>query len=204
LRNYLLVCLLVASGVANATTIYLDETEYLSALAAMGYAVITAGFEDDVVWDDSRTSIPNPGSTRYIISQNLKWISNQSANRVATGTLAGSVIDGTYGFFSLPHGDDTDSGLFCDNAEDPLPSECWLNDGWVVAAPESQTIFGIGGWFYSNTGGGAKITFLLDGVDVNDGDVDGIDLEALIARESGISLDGFTAHYGKIDIRYKR
>ena len=127
------------------------------------------------MWADSSTSIASPGSTSSIISQGLKWTSNQVANKVATGTLGGSVIDGTYGFFSLPHGDDTDSGLYCDNAEDPIPPECWLNDGWRITTPGGETLYGVGGWFDSNTGGGAKITFLLDGVDINGNDTDNID-----------------------------
>ena len=167
--------LLSVSSVAGAATIYLDETEYLNALTALGETVITEGFEDAGVWAESRTSIPNPGSTPSVISQGLKWTSNQLKNNVATGTLGGSVVDGTYGVFSLPHGDDTDSGLYCDNAEDPIPPECWLNDGWVITAPYGATVYGVGGWFYSNSGGGAKITYLLDGIDVNGNDTDNID-----------------------------
>jgi hypothetical protein len=170
IKSYIVLVFVLHPTHAISATIYLDESAYINALSTGGYGVIQEGFEDDVVWADSRTS-PVPS----VISQGIIWTSNHSMNGVRTGTLGGSVIDGTYGFFSLPHGDDTDSGPYCDDAPEPIPTECWLNDGWMITAPTGKTLYGAGGWFDSNTGGGAKVTFLLDGVDVNGNDSDNID-----------------------------
>ena len=147
----------------------------------MGTTVITEGFEDSVVWNTSRTfAVPS------VISQGLTWTSNHGANGVRTGMLGGSVVDGAYGFFSDPHGDATDSGAYCDTAADPIPTECWLNDGWIITAPAGETAYGVGGWFDGS--GVATITFLLDGVDVKGNDTDNIDN----VNRNGESVDGWT------------
>jgi hypothetical protein len=169
ITKYIVLAVVFHPTYGMSATIYLDEVAYIAALSAGGYATLQEGFENDIVWANSRTS-----ATPSVISQGITWTSNHTMNGVRTGTLGGSVVDGTYGFFSLPHGDDTDSGLYCDDAEDPIPTECWLNDGWMITAPVGETLFGVGGWFDSNTGG-AKVTFLLDGVDVNGNDTDNID-----------------------------
>lgn len=184
------IALLMVGSVASSATIFINETDYLNALAALGYTVITEGFDDDIVWADSRS----PSTTLSVTSRNITWTSNQPTNRVNTGALGGSVVDGAYGFFSNPHGDDTDSGLYCDDAQDPIPVECWLNDGWIVTAPDGETLHGVGGWFDSNTGV-AKVTFLLDGVDVNGNDTDNIDNW----NRDGDFIDGWT-FVGVIDI----
>lgn len=154
---------------ATPATIYLDESEYKDALLAHGFTLLQEDFEDDVTWSGTRAARP-----QSVISEGITWASNHPANGVRTGTLGGSVADGSYGFFSLPHGNDADSGLYCDEAEDPIPSECWLNDGWTITASPGKMLYGVGGWFDSNTGGGAKITFLLDDVDVNGNTTDNI------------------------------
>ena len=142
------------------------------------------------MWVDSRTAtLPPPSTTTdSVTSQGITWTSNQPANLVATGTLGGSVIDGDYGFFSLPHGNDLDGGSSCDGAEDPIPTECWLNDGWTITAPDGDTLYGVGGWIDSNTGGAAKVTFLLDGVDIKGNDTDNIDNR----NRDGIGINGWT------------
>jgi len=167
-KIFISLALLTVSSVAHSATIYLDEETYLAALA--GYDTVYESFEDNIVWADSRTSIPTPGSTPSTTSQGLVWESNFANS--ATGT--GAAYEGAYGFFALPHGDDTDSGSYCDNAQDPIPEECWLNDGWIITSETGETLYGIGGWIDSNTGGGAKITFLLDGYDVSGNDSDNI------------------------------
>jgi len=158
------IVLLTVNSVAHSATVYLDEAEYLTALS--GYSTIYESFENDAVW------VRSPQLTNTTNSQGLTWKSNYTNS--TTGTLGGSVVDGTYGFYSIPHGNDTDGGS-CDGAEDPIPEECWLNDGWIITSENSETLYGIGGWIDSNTGGAAKITFLLDGYDVSGNNTDNID-----------------------------
>jgi hypothetical protein len=156
------IVLLIVSSAANASQIYLDETAYLNALADLGYGTIYEGFEDNVVWDDSRTSISNPGSTPSTASQGLIWKSNFANS--STGT--GAAHDGAYGFFSNPHGNTTDGGFGCEPVENDWNDSCWQYDGWIVESETGETLYGIGGWIDSDTTG-AKVTFLLDGINVN-------------------------------------
>jgi hypothetical protein len=154
--------LLAFSSIANSATIYLDETKYLKALEDLGYGWIYEGFEDNIVWADSRASIPSSGGTPSTTSQGLIWESNFANS--STGT--GAAHDGTYGFFSNPHGNTTDGGFGCEPVETEWNDPCWQYDGWIVESETSETLYGIGGWIDSDTTG-AKITFLLDGVNVN-------------------------------------
>jgi hypothetical protein len=188
MKTFISIALLAFSSISHsAITVYYDpaynlhaEVDYLAALAA--YTITTESFENDDEWVDSRNSIANPGNTPVVISQGVEWTSNHAVNNVSTVDIGGSAHDGIYCFYSNPRGVDTDSGLYCDNAEDPVPPECWLNDGWIITAPDGKTLYGVGGWINSNTGGGAKVTFLLDGVDVNGNDTDNID---------NVNRDGF-------------
>lgn len=161
-KIFISIALLTVNSVAHSATVYLDEAEYLTALS--GYSTIYESFEDDAVW------VRSPQLTNTTNSQGLTWESNSFGST----TGEGAAYVGNYGFFSNPHGDDTDGGASCDNVEDPIPEECWLNDGWIVTSENSETLYGIGGWIDSNTGGGAKITFLLDGYDVSGNDTDNI------------------------------
>jgi len=166
--------LVLAGGVANAApVIYTNEALFLADLAALGGSTIHESFEDDAVWADSRNSIPSPGSTPTVTSQRIVWTSNFSQNDIATGTVGGSAPDGAFAIYSLPHGITTDSGLYCDSAEDPIPIECWQNDGVKVEAEPGGTLFAFGGRI--DTANSGKVTFLLDGFDINGNDTDNID-----------------------------
>ena len=161
--------LLVVGSVANAAFTYTDETEYLTVLATMGFAVINEGFEDDTVWADSRTSIISPGSTPSVISQGIEWTSNFATNNIATSNTG---VAGTFGLFSSPHGDpnvETDETL-C-NA-DPIPEQCFLHDGFVGNSVGAGTLYGVGAWI--NGTFGAEVTLFLDGVEVGFGADGGI------------------------------
>ena len=168
--------LLVLTGITNAApVVYTDEALYLSDLASFGYSAIHESLEDSAVWAASRNSISSPGSTPSITSQGVVWTSNYTENNIATGGVGGSAPDGSYAIYSLPHGMTTDSGLYCDSAEDPnIPIECFQNDGLKVASETGDTFYAFGGRVDSNTGL-PKITFLLDGVDINANDTDNID-----------------------------
>lgn len=142
--------LLVHADITNsAPVIYTSEALYLADLASLGYSAVSEGFEDDAVWGVSR----GPLSVDSTISQGLIWKSNFTKSK--TGKLGGSVVDGTYGFFSDPHGNDTDGSFECEPVETNFNDPYWLYDGWVVESAEGEILYGIGGWFTS-TGSGAK------------------------------------------------
>lgn len=174
-KSILAITALVSSININAApVIYTDEALYLSDLATLGYSAISESFEDDVVWADSRNSITSPGSTPSVTSQGIVWTSNYSQNNIATGTVGGSAPDGSFAIYSLPHGMTTDSGLYCDSAEDPnIPVECYQNDGLKVTSETGDTLYAFGGRVDSS--GLSKITFILDGIDVKANDTDNID-----------------------------
>ena len=142
--------------------VYTDEALYLSDLASLGYTVISESFEDDAVWAPSRT-----GSVPSVTSQGITWTSNYTENNIATGTVGGTAPDGEFAVYSLPHGMTTDSGSYCDTAEDPIPVECYQNDGLKVESETGDTLYAFGGLI--ETANDGKVTFLLDGVDINAG-----------------------------------
>jgi len=121
--------LILAGGTNAAPVVYTNETQFLAELANLGYTTVQESFEDGTVWAPSRNSIVIPGSTSSVTSQGITWRSNYTGNNIPTGDVGGSAPDGTYAIYSLPHGMTTDSGLYCDSAEDPnTPSECYQND----------------------------------------------------------------------------
>jgi hypothetical protein len=61
----------------------------------------------------------------------------------------------------------TDSGSYCDTAEDPIPVECYQNDGLKVESETGDTLYAFGGLIETAIDG--KVSFLLDGVDINAG-----------------------------------
>jgi|GEM_PF-4746157 len=186
MKNILIgaVLLVLAGTTYAAPVIYTSQALYLADLASLGYPTISEGFEDDAVWDASRS----PSSVDSTTSQGLIWKSNYTKS--TTGTLGGSVVDGTYGFFSNPHGNATDGSFECEPDENNFNDPCWQYDGWIVESAEGETLYGIGGWFTS-TGSGAKVTFLLDGVNVNearDGDFVSFDWNFVgVIDEAGFS-----------------
>jgi hypothetical protein len=167
--------LVLFGGITHAAPIvYTNEAQYLADLAELGYSTIHESFEDSIVWADSRNSISSPGRTPTVTSQGIVWASNYPQNSIATGTVGGSAPDGAFAIYSLPHGMTTDSGLYCDSAEDPdIPIECYQNDGLKVAAEAGDTLYAFGGRI--DTANSGKVTFLLDSVDINGNDTDNID-----------------------------
>ena len=175
--KYLLLPLLLsvlAETTAAAPLVYTNQAQYLAALTALPGVTLSESFEDDAVWVDSRNSIVAPGRTPQVISQGIRWTSNYAQNELATGNVGGSAPDGTYAIYSLPHGLTTDSGLYCDSAEDPdIPGECFQNDGLQVSSATGDLLYAFGGRISTATSG--KVTFLLDGTDVNANDTDNLD-----------------------------
>jgi len=174
LSTHALPLLLFLPATILSATIYTDQASFLAALSAGGYVAIHESFEDGTVWADSRNSISSPGSISTVTSQGIEWTSNYSQNNIATGTVGGSAPDGEFAIYSLPHGVTTDSGLYCDSAEDPnIPIECYQNDGLKVESKTGEKLYAFGGRI--DTANQGKVTFLLDGVDINGNDSDNID-----------------------------
>jgi hypothetical protein len=177
MKNILIgtVLVLLLAGITYAApVVYTNESLFLADLEALGYSTIHESFENNTVWADSRISISSPGSTPTVTSQGIVWSSNYVGNNIATGDVGGSAPDGTFAIYSLPHGMTTDSGIYCDSAEDPnIPIECYQNDGLKIKSETGGTLYAFGARIdTANTG---KVTFLLDGVDVNGNDTDNID-----------------------------
>jgi hypothetical protein len=171
---YAILVVFFASIIHAEPIVYTDEALYLAELVALGYSPIHESFENDTVWVDSRNSIPSPGSTPAVTSQGIVWTSNYLQNNIATGTVGGSAPDDEFAIYSLPHGMTTDSGLYCDSAEDPnIPIECYQNDGLKVESETGDPLYAFGGLI--DTANSGKVTFLLDGVDINGNDTDNID-----------------------------
>ena len=172
--KYTLLLLVSLPTSAMSATVYTDQASFLAALSAGGYVIIHESFEDATVWADSRNSISTPGSIPTVTSQGIVWTSNYSQYNIATSTIGGSAPDGAFAIYSLPHGMTTDSGLYCDSAEDPnIPSECYQNDGLKVELKSGDTLYAFGGRI--DTANLGKVTFLLDGVDIFGNDTDNID-----------------------------
>lgn len=169
------VLIYTACTAQAAPTVYTDRSAFLAALSALGRATVHEGFEDDTAWADSRNSIVAPGAAPSVTSQGILWTSNYfPQNEIATGNVGGSAPDGTFAIYSLPHGMTTDSGLYCDSAEDPdIPIECYQNDGLSVESSSGMTLYAFGGRI--DTANSGKVTFLLDGADINANDTDNID-----------------------------
>jgi len=166
--------LFLAGNTYAAPAVYTNESLFLADVETLGYSTIHESFENNTVWADSRNSISSPGSTLTVTSQGIVWTSNYPQNNIATGTVGGSAPDGTFAIYSLPHGMTTDSGLYCDSAEDPnIPIECYQNDGLKIESETGGTLYAFG--VRIDTSNNGKVTFLLDGVDVNGNDTDNID-----------------------------
>jgi hypothetical protein len=150
------ILLLTSNGRCRAGRMtYLNEGEYLTALASMGLGTVHEGFENDATWGAVRTTIPSGFNTApSITSQGIIWTSN-NANSEAT-TSNGAAVTGDWGVFSYPHGDFS--------GPNPVP------DGF--AGSSTQTLFGVGGWIRTNTPF-AGISLALDGVPVDFGNLPG-------------------------------
>lgn len=169
------VYLLTLAGAAwSDPVVYTSKTEFLAALDTQGFALINESFENDAAWAASRNSIVAPGSTPSVTSKGIVWSSNYTQNKLATGDVGGSAPAGNFAIYSLPHGMTTDSGLYCDSAEDPdIPLECYQNDGLKITSATGDTLYAFGGKI--DTASSGKVTFLLDGIDINANSSDNID-----------------------------
>jgi hypothetical protein len=143
----LLLSLLVAAGTAAAAvTVYTSESAYLAALAGLGHDAVVESFEDDAAWGHVRSTIGGGFHTAPSVTNlGVVWTPNNPNSGVTTGH--GPARTGEWGFYEYPHGDFANG----------------VNDGWVMSAV--TVLYGMGGWFETNTFG-AQISLTLDGVQV--------------------------------------
>ncbi len=135
---------------AGTTAIeYTNEAAYLSALSALGYTAHVEGFEDDAVWGVARSPITQPSVT----SQGISWSSDIGSSQVTTGP--GPALQGSYGFFALPHGD------YLAGPQCLTPGVC--TDRWNGTSVEP--LVAIGGWIKS--AGQGKVNLILDADEAN-------------------------------------
>lgn len=145
---------LTVSGCDGGPTLFRCwvEASYLERLAELGHGTLQEGFEDDTIWG----SVRYPDTAPSVQSQGLTWSSNDPAFAITTSS--GPARTGDWGMYSYPHGD-------TDPVGDPTDPQ---RDGFVGTTAGS--LFGVGGWLTSNTGG-ARVRLVLDGtvaIDFND------------------------------------
>lgn len=150
--------LVVGSTSRAALVTYLDEGDYLAASAAMGLDAVEESFEDDIVWGTVRTTISGGVMTApSITSQGVTWASNNTVSNVTTSN--GAAVTGSWGFYSIPHGDFSGP----DHTDD-------VPDGF--GGSSVAMLFGVGGWIQTNTPF-AGISLFLDSAPVDFGDLPG-------------------------------
>jgi len=134
----------MAGGVSAEPTVYLDQDEFINALASMGLTPIHEGFESEAAWGSVRSSVVGGTASAPAISHlGVHWAANNLSSEITTG--AGPARSGDWGFYSLPHGSYTqpDPGADCF-----VPGEC--GDGWRGTSIDGEFV-AIGGWFETNT-----------------------------------------------------
>jgi hypothetical protein len=144
IRCFPAVCLglLTPLDVSAEPVVYLDQDEFITAISGLGYNAVHEGFESDAAWGSVRSSIVGGTFTAPEIShRGVRWTANNMISGITTGE--GPVRTGTWGFFTLPHGNYTDPNSDC-----LAPEEC--GDGWRGAAVEGEFV-AIGGWVETNT-----------------------------------------------------
>jgi hypothetical protein len=171
-----LLCLAVVSTSRAATVTYIDEGDYLAALATIGLDAVGEGFEDNTDWGAVRTTISGANTAPSITSQGVTWESNNSVSNVTTSS--GAAVTGNWGFYSLPHGDFSGP----DHSDD-------VPDGF--GGSSTATLFGVGGWFGTNTPS-ADISLFLDSALVDFGD-DSTVLGTTSLFFGAIDTEGFNA-----------
>ena len=131
-------------------SVYLDEATFLNALNLLSASTFEESFEDDAAWGSVRSSVSGGNATAVsVTSQGVVWTANNDNSEVTTGS--GPARTGSYGFFTLPHGDYA-TGVDC-----LVPGNC--TDGFVGTS--ATTLYGVGGWI--NAIFGSKIEIILDG-----------------------------------------
>ncbi|MEX1310261.1 MAG: Ig-like domain-containing protein, partial [Candidatus Sulfomarinibacteraceae bacterium] len=134
-----------AAGAAAGQWICWVEQAYLGKAAELGLSTTVESFEDDVTWAAARS----PETAPSVVSQGITWESNFAANEVTTGD--GPARSGSWGFYSLPHGDQ--SGALNDR----------IYDGFTGTASSPDALLGVGGWVVSQVGSRVELVITYDG-----------------------------------------
>jgi hypothetical protein len=154
-----------ATHATAAPVPHTDKDSFDAALDGYGTLPIE-DFEDDV-WAASRFPLSTQSVTNP--ADGIRWTSNFAANNISTSDAG---LEGTFALFSNPPGDpnvETDPA-HCE-VEDPIPSDCFLHDGFVGTSDGAGTLYGVGAWI--NGTSGAEVALFLDDVEVGFG-TDGI------------------------------
>ena len=140
------------------------ESAYRSKLAELGYRTFEEGFEG-YAWDSVRSTINDQNTAPAVTSQGITWTTNHPAtNDITTDSGAGRT--GLWGGYDPNHGFATGTIGECDVE---LPAEyCFPHDGLSGSIqpdgdPEHGSLQAVGGYFRSNTGGGAIAIILYGG-----------------------------------------
>jgi bacillopeptidase F len=141
-------------GGAGQASVYTDEAAFLTAIA--GQESIAEGFEDDIAWGMARL----PDTATSVDSQGVTWASNHPENEVTTGI--GPAYTGGWGFYSIPHGDQTVT----------QPND-FIIDGFTGSATTAMNA--VGGWFVATSG--SRLALILDGDETNAVDLGPVGVE---------------------------
>ncbi len=121
----------IPASVSADLIVYTDQTSYLNDLNSFGYRRVNEGFENDAVWGDVRSTVVGGNFTApSVTSRGITWTSNVTASEITTSN--GAARSGSWGVYSLPHGDPPNIG-----------------DG--ITGTSSETLFAAGGFVRTNT-----------------------------------------------------
>ncbi len=138
----------------------LTEADYLAKVAALGYAPLREGFEDDADWGSVRSTLSVTNSAPSITSQGIVWTANHAQNEITTG--AGARRTGLWGIYDPDHGYATGTTAQCD--VDLPPEHCLWYDGFTGTRAAGQSpLYAAGGYIRTSTVG-ASVTLIIDDV----------------------------------------
>ena len=139
---------------------YVDEAQFLDALAVLGLEATGESFEDDDLWGTVRSSIGGGFLTAPAIqSAGVRWTSNYDSGGVTTGE--GPARTGNWGFYAYPHGN------YLAGPQCLEPGVC--SDGFIVSS--RTTLYAVSGWITGSWGG--RLELFVDGDRTNPIDFNG-------------------------------
>lgn len=139
---------------------YVDEAQFLDAVAVLGLEATAESFEDDDVWGTVRSTIVGGFlAAPEFYSAGVRWTSNYDAGGITTGE--GPARTGNWGFYAYPHGN------YLAGPQCLQPGVC--TDGFIVAS--RTTLYGAGAWITGS--GGGRLELFVDGDRTNPIDFNG-------------------------------
>jgi hypothetical protein len=129
---------------------YVDEAQFLDALAVLGLEATEESFEDDDVWGTVRSTIAGGFfAAPEIYSAGVRWTSNYDAGGITTG--GGPARTGNWGSYAYPHGN------YLAGPQCLQPGVC--SDGFIVNS--RTTLYAASGWITGSSGG--RLEVFVDG-----------------------------------------